>query len=146
LRSGVRLAAALVLIAVCDGCGGSDAPYRKETFPVNGQVVVDGVPPSSPVSIVCHDVKGMDQQHPSVSQTMTGAEGRFEVSTYETGDGVPAGDYALTFEWGQINLVSMQYGGPDKLGGRYSDPTKSEFRFKVTDGPVDLGRLELKTK
>lgn len=136
---------AVPLLAL-SGCG-SDEPYRKETVTVQGQVHVDGQPPDSPISVQCHDVNGLDQEHPTFSQAMTDTEGRFTISTYESGDGVPPGSYALTFEWGQLNLMSGQYGGPDKLKGRYSDPQTSPFRFQVESGePLDLGRLELVTK
>jgi hypothetical protein len=132
--------------AALSGCGKKDEPHRKPTFPVTGQVVVDGKSPGEAIKIECHPVGGMDQEHPSVSQTMTAPDGKFEIATYETGDGVPQGEYVLTFMWGKMNLISMSYGGPDKLNNRYSDPKQSEFKFKVEDKPVDLGRIELTTK
>jgi 5-hydroxyisourate hydrolase-like protein (transthyretin family) len=132
-----------VATAALAGCG-SDDPSRKETVHVAGQVFIDGQPAPAPINVMCHDVKGLDKEHPTVSQAMTDNQGRFEISTYESGDGIPPGEYVLTFEWGAISLVSMQYGGPDKLEGRYSDPQKSPFRFQVESGkPLDLGRLEL---
>ena len=135
-----------VAITAAAGCS-SDDPSRKETVPVTGQVFIDGQPAPAPINVMCHDVKGIDKEQPTVSQAMTDNQGRFEISTYETGDGIPPGEYVLTFEWGEISLVSMQYGGPDKLKGRYSDPQKSPFRFRVeSDKPLDLGRLELVTK
>jgi hypothetical protein len=78
------------------------------------------------------------------STGMTDANGLFTISTYETGDGVPAGQYQLTFVWGQINLMNSQYSG-DKLNGKYSDPAKSEHTLTVTDSddPHDLGVIEL---
>lgn len=136
-----------LLLVIGLGSCGKPQQYRKETFPVTGRVVVDGQPPSSPIQIECHNVAGMDQQHPTVSQTMTGEDGKFAISTYESGDGVPAGEYALTFYWGQLNLISANYGGPDKLKKRYRDPKKSEIKFTVEPGqPTDLGTLELTTK
>jgi hypothetical protein len=50
--------------------------------------------------------------------------------------------------WGEINLLSAQYGGPDKLNGRYADKEKSDVHFTVKPGdePLDLGRIELTTK
>ncbi len=55
---------------------------------------------------------------PTVSSAFTGPDGEFSISTYESGDGVPAGDYVLTFMWGQKEAFSGRYGGPDKLGNR----------------------------
>lgn len=141
----LSILAALMLTA---GCGKKDEPFRKETIPVTGQILVDGQPPGSPIQIACHDLNGMDQEHPSVSQANSDNDGKFEISTYETGDGVPPGDYALTFTWGEFNMVSMSFGGPDKLKKRYNDAEKSEVRFQVKSGdePLDLGTIELSTK
>ncbi len=89
----------------------------------------------------------MDVEHPSVSRTEADGEGNFKLATYEAGDGVPAGDYVLTFVMQEFNLMSREYSGPDQLGGRYADPKTSEVKITVKDGePTDLGVIELKTK
>jgi hypothetical protein len=89
----------------------------------------------------------MDAAMPTVSSAFTGQDGGFSISTYESGDGVPAGDYVLTFMWGQKEAFSGGYGGPDKLSNRYTDPKKSPVRFTVEAGkPTDLGRIDLTTK
>lgn len=130
---------------VLSGCGG-DEPFRKETFPVTGQVFVDGKPASG-VKVTLYDVKGVDKEHPTFSSGMTDDEGKFEISTYEAADGVPVGEYVVTFEWGEMNMFTMQYGGPDKLKKRYNDPQKSQFRLTVKEGePTDMGRIDLTTK
>jgi hypothetical protein len=78
---------------------------------------------------------------------MTGPDGKFAISTYQSADGVPAGEYLLTFVWGRFDMISKSYGGPDKLNGRYADHQKSEHRVQVESGkPTDLGRIELTTK
>ncbi len=140
---------ALMLVTVT-GCGGREEPYRKETYPVVGTVTVDGEVPKPPVKVHCVNVQGMDKEHPTISSALTGDDGRFEIATYEQGDGVPEGDYVLTFEWGDMNMISMRYGGPDKLKGRYSNPETSEHRFSVKAGehagPIDLGTIALTTE
>ncbi len=128
------------------GCGGEDGPYRKRTAPVTGVITIDGQPPQSPVKVMTHPVGGMDQEHPSISHCMTGEGGKFEISTYVSGDGVPEGEYRLTFQAGQLNLVSRNYSG-DLFKGRYSDPDKSTFTLTVEGSdPIDLGTIELSTK
>ncbi|MCR4411154.1 MAG: hypothetical protein NUV77_01875 [Thermoguttaceae bacterium] len=125
------------------GCG-RKGPPRKETFPVRGTLVIDGRPVGN-VAVRCVSVQNLDASTPP-SATFTRDDGTFEISTYEKSDGVPEGEYVLTFEWGELNLVTRTYGG-DKLGGRYRDAKQSKFRFKVEKGkPVDLGRIELTTK
>lgn len=138
------LAALFLLTPSC----AKEQAFRKQTVPVTGRVTVDGQAPSSPVQIRCFNLHGMDQEHPTVSSTVTRDGGQFSISTYESGDGVPEGEYAVTFEWKQLNLVSMSYGGEDALKGRYSDPQTSEVRFTITPGtkPLDLGTIELTTQ
>jgi hypothetical protein len=88
----------------------------------------------------------MNEENPTISSAFTDKQGKFSISTYEQADGVPVGSYVLTFEWGQWNMMSMQYGGPDKLNGKYSDPKTSEVRFEVKAGePTDLGTIKLTT-
>lgn len=142
----LRWLVAVSIVVVFTACSRKPQQFRKETVPVKGEVYVDGNPASN-LQVTLHDVKGMDTQHPTFSTAMTDDKGKFVVSTYNQGDGVPEGEYTITFMWGQLNLLSMQYGGPDKLKGRYSDPKKSQFRCKVEKGkPTDLGKIELTTK
>lgn len=140
-----RLIASLFLMSItCYGCSGG-APDRKETCKVTGQVIIDGKPTES-VGVYCHDLNGFDKTDPTVSSTLSGRDGKFEMSTYEKGDGVPPGEYAMTFMWGQYNF-KMEYSGPDKLNKRYSDQKNSKFIFKVEPGEEkDLGQIQLTTK
>jgi len=90
------------------------------------------------------DTSGMDTAKPTVSSTVTKEGGTFSVSTYDEADGVPPGEYVLTFAWGEYNVFSRSYEA-DKLKKRYVDPKKSEFRLTVVEGqPVDMGRIDLK--
>ena len=69
------------------------------------------------------------------------------ISTYNAGDGVPPGEYTLTFAWQEFNLLSRQYSGPDKLKQRYSDPANSTFKITVKEGEeLDMGIIALTTK
>ncbi|MBI2481883.1 MAG: hypothetical protein HYV60_25520 [Planctomycetia bacterium] len=112
---------------------------------MNGEVVVDGQPASG-VSVTLHDVKGIDGQQPTFSSATTDESGKFSVSTYDAGDGVPVGEYVLTFTWGEFNVVSRSMEG-DKLNGKHSDPKTSEHKVTVVAGtPTDMGRIELTTK
>jgi len=137
-----KLVVVAVLCPLLCSCGGEE-PFRKETFPVTGEVYVDGQP-GGMLRVKCHDVKGLDTDHPTLSSALTDASGKFQISTYEASDGVPEGEYVLTFMWGTMNLLKGNYGGPDKLNDRYTDPETSEHRFTVVAGkPNDLGRIEL---
>ncbi len=126
------------------GC--SEQSNRKPTFPVTGTVHVDGKPVEG-IRVELHDSKGLDPKQPTYSSAFTDAEGKFVLSTYDNGDGVPEGDYAITYMWGKLNVMSMAYGGPDKLKNKYVDPKKTPFKLSVTKGkPNELGVVELTTK
>jgi hypothetical protein len=126
------------------GCSRSD-DNRKETYPVTGQVFVDGQP-ASQLQVEMHDVKGFDTKQPTVSITYTDDTGKFSLSTYEYGDGVPEGEYIVAFMWGQVNMLTKSYDGPDKLLERYTKE-KSPIKVKVEKGkPTDMGKVDLTTK
>jgi hypothetical protein len=142
----LSLAATLASLCICCGCGEKiRGPARVATYPVEGVVLVDGQPVGN-LAVNCIRQSEPDKQHPTLPQCFTEDSGRFKIGTYESKDGVPEGDYAITFQWGEFNLFSRVYEG-DKLNGRYSDPAASPVTFKVTKGkPVDLGTIKLTTK
>ena len=136
----------LMILVLSLGCG-EEPPFRKATVPANGTVTVDGLPPGSGIQIQCHPAAGPDTAHPTVSSTETDPAGKFSISTYESGDGLPAGEYTLTFTWQEFNVISRSYSGEDKLNGRYSDPETSTIKLTVEEGVEnDLGVVALTTK
>lgn len=146
MRIPVKLAIVATIACLLLSACGKEQVARKETFPVKGEVYVDGQPADG-LAVTCHNVAGLDKEQPTSSSAFTDSQGKFEISTYESADGVPEGEYVLTFMWGKWNTISMTYGGPDKLNGRYDDPKTSEFKVSVQKGkPTDLGRIELTTK
>lgn len=128
-------------------CSSPEEPFTKKTYPVKGKIMVDGKEPGSPLQIACHNTGEIDTEHPTASGCISNTDGTFELSTYTTGDGIPPGDYTLTFIWKKFDLMSRSYGGPDKLKKRYDKPEKSKIKFSVVEGePTDLGVIELTTK
>ena len=140
-----RLFPAAILLAIAVGCS-PQGPPRTPTYPVTGQVFVDGQP-AADLAVFFTNTNGVDKKEPTYSTANTDADGKFKVSTYETGDGIPEGTYSVTFMWGQMNLMTMSYGGPDKLDGRYNDPATSQFKVTVKRGErAEMGKLSLSTK
>jgi len=139
----------LVTVAICllaASCGPKLPPNIKPTFPVSGELSVNGKPVAD-VTIVCENVQGADAKNPTVSSAKTTADGKFAFSTYREGDGVPEGEYALTFSWREYSNAKRSFIGADKLNGRYKDPKQSKVRVKVEKGkPVKLDKIELITK
>ena len=141
-----RVAVLVAALGLC-GCGSkTEIPNRKPTFPVTGILVVDGNP-AEDVQITCQSVTGIDKENPTTSSTNTDADGEFKISTYASGDGVPEGEYVLTFFWGHTDVFTREYVGPDKLNNRYRDPKTATVKFTVEQGtPTDLGKIELTSK
>lgn len=146
-RPHIRCLCLLLIVCLQISCSGKRGD-RKETFPVTGQITVDGAVPTDPVQITCHNQAEVDKANPTFPPpSVTGPEGKFTIDTYEKGDGLPVGKYALTFYIGKYNVINNNYGGPDALKDRYKDPKKSEVTFDVTGPePLDLGTINLTTK
>lgn len=140
------LCALLLLVAtICSGCGKEPPKVnRKETIPVKGKVLVDGKP-GEQLSIQCITLSGADKTNPTSSTGSIDGEGNLVLSTYEIGDGVPEGEYALRFEWFTRGMSKSQP-SVDKFKGRYRDEKNSPAKFTAKKGqPVDLGEIKLTT-
>jgi len=137
------LACSVISLAILAFPGCSKPPRggpRVPTFPVRGIVTVDGKPAAT-LRVECSPVSEKASL-PNPIAALTKEDGKFDLATYEGGDGVPAGEYRLAFTWGQYELISGQYSG-DKLKKKYADPEKSEVKLTVKDKPVDLGEIKL---
>ena len=140
------------------GCSGPKDPKREPTFAVTGVVQIDGKPtPSVQLFVFSAD------KAPEVINNLLGAphmattdsKGKFQISTFATGDGAPVGNYVIAFYW-QGNQMPSALGDPDdpkldpaatKFNMKYGSPSKSQFKVTVEQGkPVDLKTLELTTK
>ncbi len=134
------------LLCTAVGCSKAEKPFTKSTVKVKGTITVDGQPPETPIQLEFRSEQIPDPDHPSSSTASTGTDGSFEVSTYDTGDGVPEGKYALVATWMKFDALSNQFKEPDKLGGKYDAINESPKHFEVKPGdePIDLGTIDLK--
>ena len=134
---------AAVLSAFLAGCGSQkNLPAR---YPVSGQVLQSGKPIADAI-ITLHP----SSPSPDVTQcpiAYSDAEGRFSMTTFETGDGAPAGDYSVTVELRAPRTVGEEVvrDGRNMLPIRYSRPESSKLTVQVTEGdnvipPIDIPR------
>ena len=139
------------------GCSGSKGPQREPTFPVTGIVQIDG----KPTPLVQVLLFPADKAPEVIGNTgaphagTTDSAGKFQITTYDTGDGAPAGNYVIAFYWPGSQLLSL-LGDPDepkvdpvatKFNKKYGSPAKSKTKVTVEQGnPVDLKTIELTTK
>ncbi len=136
------------------GCGPEERTFeRQETFPVVGKVTLDGKPVKLPQQIHVRCVKIGEKliaegELVAVATAVAGPDGTFKLSKYESGDGVPVGQYKLLFKVCPANLLGGGRPGKDILEGKYADLESSEWTVTVTGDetePIDVGTIDLKS-
>jgi hypothetical protein len=133
----VRLLALLAFTVVAaTGCSKSE-PDRKPTFAITGKVL-DGTKPIANATVVFHPV-GESGVKP---RGKTDANGDFVLTTYDGGDGAPAGSYRVTIElWATVSAD----GGPvNRIPAKYARQESSGFTAEVTAAPTTLQPFVLK--
>jgi hypothetical protein len=134
-----RLCSLLTLVATLAGCG-EDGDPRPEVFPVTGQLTVNGEPAAG-ARIVLHPASGEDfDQQGSRPFAIVNQDGSFAVTTYEEGDGAPAGDYRVGVIWIADPASTNSW---DKLGHRFVNPERSDLKVTVKPEPNQLEPLKI---
>jgi hypothetical protein len=119
----------------CSGSKYGDHP----PYPVSGQVLVNGQPAQGAAVVLRHiDDWG---EKTIVPIGWTDEEGRFDLSTYAVKDGAPAGEYKVEIAWPAYKKGRNI--GPDKLGGKFSNPDKSGLTVRVQEKTNVLAPFEL---
>ena len=132
----------LFIVFILMGCG---SPKRTPTFPVTGKVLVNGKP-AADLFVYFHPTPKKDVQS-LIPYAQTDENGDFKLNTFTSGDGVPAGDFLVAFEWREKSgTFKNQFHGADRLKGRFSKPETSSFKVTITNQPTTLEPFELKTK
>lgn len=148
IRRATSTAVKLILAICLSGCGSNDS--RLETHPVSGSVFINGEPASGcTVTFVPRDAELRGAVIPAGS---TDESGTFQLTTYETGDGAPAGEYGVSLIWEATSWPSMNAEGgidpvvtvrPDRLLNRLSSPEKSGLKATVVEGENALEPFRL---
>jgi hypothetical protein len=100
--------------------------------PLAGTVTIDGHPPQlerrQKILVMLHDPAKGGKSPKDPPFVVCNAQGGFAFHTYHDRDGVPPGEYVLTF----VQLTDRGkrgYLGPDGLKNLYNDPDKSEIKI-----------------
>ena len=136
----------LVLSILIAGCGESEIAM----VPVKGEVVTaDGVPCDGAL-VVFHPQDEGKVNGPKPVATAD-ENGQFVLTTNQQDDGAEPGKYGVTVVWNQPAKESKFSlsgegggGGPDKLGGRYGDPSNPLLQAVVEAGKDNKFRFEVK--
>lgn len=120
---------------------GKDAG-EGSVHPVSGQVIFEGGrPPPEGAIVVFNPVKDPQRFDKGYPRGFVGKDGKFKLSTYKADDGAPAGEYRVTITWRKKKPGAEEEeedDGPDLLGGRYADASKSGLTATVKEGTNEL--------
>jgi hypothetical protein len=137
------LFAALASSVLCAGCGASPG---VPCHPVRGQLKQGGKPLAEAL-VVFHPLETSPTPFPK-PQATADAEGRFELATFESRDGAPAGNYAITVELRAPRQLGEEIvrDGPNILPARYSQPEKSGLTAQVVEGENELATIVIEAR
>lgn len=133
-----RVAAGLVSLVLL-GCG-AEEEVRPPLQPVQGTLTINGKAAEG-ATVVLHPADGKNfDSRGSRPQATVEADGTFHVTTYQEGDGAPAGNYNVAVMWFGKNGDATA----DRLGGAYARPDQSDVRVTISIGDAELEPIEIK--
>lgn len=133
---------AIVVLLVLTGCGGSGPP-RSATNPTTGSITYQGQPIGG-AFLALHPKAGAAADVPTATAVVQ-PNGTFAVTTYDTGDGVPEGDYVVTVQWRKATKSGGEFvPGPNLLPAKYSRPESSDVVVHVASGTNELPPIVLR--
>lgn len=120
-------------MVIVSGCAGSQGP---ETVEVTGTVTMDGNPVEG-ANVVFHPLEGGEGV--LASQSVTNAEGQFQLTTHVGGGkykpGIVAGKYAIVITKLDKAAISTTFAPPQNLlPKKYSNPATSGLTAEVVVG------------
>jgi hypothetical protein len=118
--------------------------HRYPVYPVTGKVLFRNQPARG-AFVVFHPVEELDRERLKMLPCgRVGDDGTFRLTSYDTEDGAPAGEYIVVIIWpAKAEGMSDEEEGPYQLQGRFARPDVSSLRAKVTEGENVLKAFEL---
>lgn len=136
----IRMETSAIAVALaCLLCAGCGEDWQAETHPASGQVTINGEPPTGALVHLFSAGEKVDVRA-SRPWGVVQDDGTFTLTTYETGDGAPAGEYAFTIVWPVDSSVPSL---SDRLGYQFSQPEQSKWKFTIKEGDNILPPVEM---
>jgi hypothetical protein len=118
-------------VAVLALCGTSCGKNEHHLYPVSGKVTYKGSPAAG--AAVFFNRQNRESLNEQLVMAVVQDDGSFELVCGPWGKGAPPGDYDVLIEWkpvvAQVNGNPQR--GPDKLNGRYADPSRPLLHTSV---------------
>jgi hypothetical protein len=130
----------LLLPWLLTGCGGVTA---RQCHPVQGKVIYQNQPLAEAM-VVFHPLISPTERVPQPIGH-TDIEGRFVITTLQSGDGAPAGEYAITIELREPRQIGEEVvrDGPNLLPPKYASPQDTPLRYKVIPGKNEVPEIQV---
>lgn len=132
--------AILVSLLFLAGCSGSSI----ETVPAKGKLTVNGQPAGgAKIIFVPQNVapEAAKERPHATSQ----ADGSFELSTIDPGDGAPIGDYKVLVTWPVESADPEASHGTDQLNFAYANEEKTTLTQSVTADAGQALNIDIQT-
>lgn len=128
------------------GCAGSSETGPVAVHPVTGKVVYDGKPAAGVEVTLLPTDAPMVPRIPRNPHAVTGADGRFSITTYAEGDGAAEGGYMVVLSW-PVKETKSETGSDeatdtDRLMGWY-DGTHTKYSLRVKAESNELPVFDL---
>jgi hypothetical protein len=132
----------IVALAAASGCSGEDsAAGRVPVFPVQGSITFRGQP--IPGAVVTLHPKAPAEGVPA-PRAQIGKDGTLKVSTYDGGDGAPAGEYVVTVQWYRlVGSGNDVVAGPNVVPPKYASAASSDLIVTVAEAGANSFDLKL---
>jgi hypothetical protein len=127
-------------------CSGTGGPPKKTCYPAKGKLLVKSQPAAGALVVLRPQTGDSPEEWPyGFPRAQVQADGTFELETYGTKDGAPAGDYTVLVSWPETvtNPADEEASPPDRLGGRYNDPATSKLKAKIDPKPTEIPPIQI---
>lgn len=131
----------LMTVALLCGCGKNN-PWEK-AYPAKGTVTYKGKPvKDAELLFFPVDEKAPEAVRPWAKSN---EKGEFTLSTYNNGDGAPAGSYKVTVVHHEVVLSGGSLGSkPNDLPKKYATQATTDLKVDIGQGETTIHPLELK--
>ncbi|MCC9599532.1 hypothetical protein LOC67_03090 [Stieleria sp. JC731] len=124
----VRMFALSLMLCMSIGCG--KEAWKSATYPAGGSFTVNGKPAVGAVVELVSLGQPPDERN-SRPWAIVKEDGSYTLSTYESEDGAPVGNYAITLRWPpDVTQPSFE----DQLGGKYTTARATQWSVEIKEG------------
>lgn len=133
----------LLLIAI--NCGCEKRIKRLPVYQVSGKIMVNGEP-AEHAQISLQPIKTPAKgERVIIPNAVALADGTFNVGTYTSSDGAPAGEYSITVTWPTVTVEGgEEIFGPDRLKGLYRLPDNPLPKFTVQERDNEIPTIDIR--